>query len=66
MCIKVWDPVVGEMLMCKEFGNIHHLYAISVVRDGHMIVGHSSSNIIITLLLFEKNETISCQITRRR
>ena len=33
----VWNPVVGDILMCqREFGKLHDPYAVTVVRD-HVI-----------------------------
>ena len=37
----VWNPVVGDILKCqRESGNLHDPYAVTVVRDDAIIVGH--------------------------
>ena len=44
----IWNPVVGELLVCKqEFGNLHDPYTVSVVHEDGVIVGH----IIVVMLL---------------
>ena len=37
----VCNPVVGDILMCqREFGNFHDPYAVTVVCEDAVIVGH--------------------------
>ena len=64
----VWNPVVGETLICeKEFGNLHDPYAVSVVRGSGIIVGHVPRKISsLSYFFLRKNGTITCQITGRR
>ena len=38
----IWSSFVGEELVCWiETGNVHDLYAVSVIRSGTDVVGHS-------------------------
>ena len=63
----VWNPVVGETLICeKEFGNLHDPYAVSVVRGSGIIVGHVPRKISSLCYFFPRKNGITCQITGRR
>ena len=64
----IWDPEVGELLMCRqEFGNLHDPYAVSVIRGDEVIVGHVPRKISSLCYFFlRKNGTILCQVTGRR
>ena len=38
---NVWSPQIGENLTCKpEFGNFFATYAVAVVKDEEITVGH--------------------------
>ena len=37
----IWNPEIGEVLLCEQvFGNLHDPYAVAVVREDNVIVGH--------------------------
>ena len=43
----IWTSVIGEELTCrKEFGNIHDLHAVAVIRGGS-VVGHVPRTILM-------------------
>ena len=60
----IWTSVCGEELQCQcETGNVHDLYAVSVMRRGN-IVGHVSRKISTVCNLFIcKGGRIICVIT---
>jgi hypothetical protein len=63
----IWTPQFGEVLLCRpEYGNLHDLYAVAVVRQGN-IVGHIPRKIstICHLFLRHGGEMI-CQIVGAR
>ena len=66
--MDVWNPVVGDILMCqREFGNLHDPYAVTVVCEDAVIVGHIPRTILSLCYFFLRNNgTIVCQITGRR
>ena len=58
----IWSSVHGEELHCKrEFGNVHDLYAVSVIKHGTGIVGHLPKQISTPChLLLKKGGSILC------
>ena len=64
----IWSSVVGEELECRiETGNVHDLYAVSVIKSGSSgndVVGHIPRNISTPYNLFlRKGGTVSCVVT---
>ena len=48
----IWEAEVGENLVCeRETGNVHDLYAVSVIKSG-VVVGHVPRKISSTCSLF--------------
>ena len=64
----IWSSVVGEELECRiKAGNVHNLYAVSVIRSGTDIVGHIPRNISTPCNLFlRKGGAISCVVSGHR
>ena len=64
----IWDPEVGELLVCRqEYGNLYDPYAASVIRGDNVIVGHVPQKISSLCYFFlRKNGTILCQVMGRR
>ena len=51
----IWSSVHGEELYCRrEFGNVHDLYAVSVIKQGTGIIGHLPKRISTPCHLFLK------------
>lgn len=65
---SIWTAEIGETLVTKpEFGNSHDPYALAVVDNNNIIVGHLPRNIAALCHLFLRgNETIIVQITGKR
>lgn len=65
---SIWTAEIGETLVTKpEFGNSHDPYALAVVDNNNIIVGHLPRNIAALCHLFlHGNETIIVQITGKR
>jgi len=63
----IWTPVIGEELACrKEFGNIHDLHAVAVIRGGN-VVGHVPRTISMPCSVFiRRGGVIRCVITGHR
>ena len=64
----ILSSVHGEELHCKrEIGNVHDLYAVSVIKHGTGIVGHLPKGISTPCHLFlRKGGNISCIVNGRR
>ena len=67
----IWTSFVGEELQCqREVGNIHDIYAVSVVktiRRRDTIVGHLPRQIsTICHLFLRKGGIITCIVSGRR
>ena len=64
----IWSSVHGEELHCRrEFGNVHDLYAVSVIKHGTGIIGHLLKRISTPCHLFlKKGGSISCKVNGRR
>ena len=60
----IWDAVVGETLQCcREDGNIHNPYAVSV-KKGSTIVGHVLKKLSCLCSLFlQRGGNICCEVT---
>ena len=63
----IWSSVHGEELHCKrEIGNVHDLYAVSVIKHETGIVGHLPKQISTPCHLFlRKGGSISCIVNGR-
>ena len=63
----IWTPVIGEELTCrKEFGNIHDLHAVAIIRGGN-VVGHVPCTISMPCSVFiRRGGVIRCVITGHR
>jgi len=62
----IWNPEIGEVLICEqEFGNLHNPYAISVVCEDNVMVGHVPRTISALCYFFLRKGSILCQITGR-
>ena len=64
----IWNPEIGEVLLCEqEFGNLHDPYAVPVVREDNVVVGHVPRTISALCYFFlRRNGMILCQVTGRR
>ena len=50
----IWNPEIGEVLLCEqEFGNLHDPYAVSVVREDNVMVGHVPRRLCVTFFYEE-------------
>ena len=60
---NVWLPQIGESLTCKpEFGNVFDMYAVAVVKDEEITVGHIPRKIsYISHLFLRRGGQIVCQ-----
>ena len=67
--LRIWDPVVGELLCRAEFVNIHDPYATAVLKMGlgladAVTIGHVPRNISAVCHCFMRNGgTITYQVT---
>ena len=59
----IWSSVLGEELQChREVGNIHDLYAVSIVKPGTGVVGHIPRRISTPCNLFMRSGgSITCR-----
>ena len=61
------SSVHGEELHCKrEIGNVHDLYAVSVIKNGTGIVGHLPKRISTPCHLFLRKGNTLCIVNGRR
>lgn len=63
----IWEAKIGENLQCqREPGNVHDLYAVSVMNSG-LVVGHVPKKISSTCSLFlRRGGSILCTVTGGR
>jgi len=63
----MWTPVIGEELTCrKQFGNIHDLHAVAVIRGSNM-VSHVPRTISMPCSVFiRRRGVIRCVIKGHR
>ena len=61
----IWNPEIDEVLLCEhEFGNLHGPYAVSVVREDDVMVGHVPRTISALCYFFlRRNGMIICHST---
>ena len=64
----IWNSEIGKVLICEqEFGNLHDPYAVSVVREDNITIGHVPQTISVLCYFFlRRNGTILCQVTGRQ
>lgn len=64
---KIWTPYINETLVChRELGNLEDPYAVAVVKDDDIVVGHIPRKISTMYSMFSKKGQIICTVTGRR
>ena len=65
---SIWTPFVGEQLqICREGGNVHDRYAVSVKKDDGTLVGHVPREISRIFWYFLRHGgNITCEVSGRR
>ena len=49
----IWNAEIGKVFKCEqEFGNLHDPYAVSIVREGNVVVGHVPQTIMAMCYFF--------------
>ena len=64
---KVWQSNTMEILSCKKEVNIHDPYAVCMVNETGITVGHVPRKIsAVCYMLIQRGGSISCQVTGSR
>ena len=64
---KVWQSNTMEILSCKKEVNIHDPYAVSMVNETRITVGHVPRKISAVCYMFiQRGGSISCQVPESR
>ena len=63
----IWSPVIGEELPCKsEAHNAHDSFAVAVMKEHDVVVGHLPRKFSAVFWSFLRNGSITCRIIGRR
>lgn len=64
---KIWTPYINNTLVCRrELGNLEDPYAVAVVKDDDIVVGHIPRKISMMCSMFLKKGQIICTVTGKR
>ena len=62
----IWSPVIGEELPCEcEAHNAHDSFAVAVMKEHDVVVGHLPRKYSAIFWSFLWNGTITCRINGR-